>query len=557
MSQARDLVAPQPRTHEVRNQARPCSGYNAFTGDVVLREQVARHAPWCAERAAAVGALAGDPDVQEAAHLANAHEPELRLFDRYGHRLDWVDFHPAWHELMGLAFGHGVHSLAWTAKRDGQAGGHFARAVLSHLWNQVENGVGCPTGMAYAAAAGFSDRPEFALWHDRTIAADYDPRRLPLADKRAAVIGYAMTEKQGGSDLRQTQTIGRFAGTEDGARIYELTGHKWFFSVPTSDGFYTLARTESGISCFLVARVLPDGSLNRVFLQRLKDKCGNRSNASSEVEFEGTRAMLVGEEGRGIAEILSHAHLTRLDFAIGSAGLMRQALTLALNHAGSRNGFGQVMSELPMQANVLADLALESEAATLAALRVARATDAMETDDGERLFARTATPVMKFWNCQRAAAFVYEAVQVHGGNGFIMENPVARLYREAPLNSIWEGTSNMMCMDVLRALRREEGALEAFMAEVSAPGTADEAHGRFLDELNDDLGARANDEGNARSIVTRMALALQAAEMLRHSPETVAGRYIDSRLCGRHAGVIGTLANGPDLADIVARAAVA
>jgi putative acyl-CoA dehydrogenase len=287
-------------------------------------------------------------------------------------------------------------------------------------------------------------------------------------------------------------------------------------------------------------------------LQRLKDKCGNRSNASSEVEFDRTRAMLVGEEGRGIAEILSHAHLTRLDFAVGSAGLMRQALTLALNHAGTRNGFGQRMSELPMQANVLADMALESEAATLSALRVARATDAMEHDEQERLLARVTTPVVKFWNCQRAAYFVYEAVQVHGGNGFIMENPVARLYREAPLNSIWEGTSNMMCMDVLRALSREPGAREAFMAEIAAV----EQDG-FVARLGDDLSARVNDEGSARSLVTRMALALQASEMLKHSPAAVAQRFIDSRLGGRHAGVMGSLANGPDLADIVARAAVA
>ena len=444
----------------------------------------------------AVGALAGDAQVQEAARLANEHGPQLRSHDRFGNRTDWVEFHPSWHQLMGLAFGNGVHSLAWTTE---QPMGHFARAVLSYLWNQVENGVGCPTGMAYAAAAGFAGKPEFALWREKTLSTHYDPRRLPIEQKTGAVIGYAMTEKQGGSDLRQTQTIGVFAGSENGAQIYLLTGHKWFFSVPTCDGFYTLARTKSGVSCFFVPRLLADGSANRVFVQRLKDKCGNRSNASSEVEFDRTFAMLVGEEGRGIREILSHAHLTRLDFAVGSAGLMRQALTLAINHASTRNGFGHRMADLPMQANVLADLALESEAATLAALRIARATDSMHTSESERLLARVATPVVKFWNCQRATTFVYEALQVHGGNGFIMENPIARLYREAPLNSIWEGTSNMMCMDVLRALSREEGALEAFMAEVSGAGAADQAHGKFLSDLNDDLGARVNDEGNGRA----------------------------------------------------------
>jgi len=282
----------------------------------------------------------------------------------------------------------------------------------------------------------------------------------------------------------------------------------------------------------------------------LKDKCGNRSNASSEIEYCDTWSILVGEEGHGIREILSHAHLTRLDFAVGSAGLMRQALSLALSHAQTRTAFGKPISELPMQRNVLADLALESEAAMLGALRVARATDGLQTSEHERLLARVATPVVKFWNCQRAAPFSYECLQVHGGNGFIMENAIARLYREAPLNSIWEGTSNMMCMDVLRALSREPGAREAFMAEISGV-----PRDGFVARLGDDLTARVNDEGSARSLVTRMALALQASEMLKHSP--VAQRFIDSRLGGQHAGVMGSLANGPDLADIVSRAAVA
>lgn len=555
---AASVKLPQPadgaQTHSVLNQAGPCSGYNAFSDDIVLRDIVQRHAPWSAADAEAVGALAGDEQIQDTARLANEHAPQLRTHDRYGHRIDWVEFHPAWHQLMSLAFGSGVHNLAWTSPKPG---GHVARAALSYLWNQVENGVCCPTGMAYAAAAGFADRPEFAVWHEKTLSTTYDPRRLPISQKRGAVIGYAMTEKQGGSDLRQTQTTATFHGIEGDAQIYLLTGHKWFFSVPTADGFYTLAQTQSGVSCFFVPRFLPDGRSNRVLLQRLKDKCGNRSNASSEVEFDRTWAVLVGEEGRGIREILSHAHLTRLDFAVGSAGLMRQALTLAISHASTRNGFGQRMADLPMQTNVLADLALECEAATLAAFRIAHATDNMATNENERLLARVATPVTKFWNCQRVAYFVYEALQVHGGNGFIMENPIARLYREAPLNSIWEGTSNMMCMDVMRALSREEGAREAFMAEVSDQGTAGPVHAQFLATLDSDIGARVNDEGEARLLVTRMMLALQASEMIRHSPDNVARRFVDSRIGGKHAGVIGTLGNGPDLRDIVDRAAVA
>ena len=454
---------------------------------------------------------------------------------------------------MSLAWQHQVPGLAWITR---ERNAHYARAIQSYLWNQIENGVGCPTGMAYAACAGFAGRPAFALWREKTLSGKYDARRVPLQQKTGAVIGYAMTEKQGGSDLRETQTTGTFAGLEGGVRTYLLTGHKWFFSVPQSDGFYTLARTESGVSCLFVPRFLPDGSANRIFLQRLKDKCGNRSNASSEVEFQNTWAMLVGDEGRGIREILSHAHLTRLDFAVGSAGLMRQALTLAINHASTRNGFGKRMADLPMQTNVLADLALESEAATLSALRVARATDGIETNEHERLLARVATPVTKYWNCQRAPYFVYEALQVHGGNGFILENPMARLYREAPLNSIWEGTTNMMCMDVQRALTREPGTREAFLTEVTRAGALDETHARFLETLKGDLTTNASDEGSARLLVTHMALALQASELVQHAPAAVAQRFIASRLGGHHAGVMGTLRSGPDLRDIVARAAV-
>lgn len=546
-------TTPWPETHEVRNQASEALGFNAFLHDAALKERVEHGAAWAMGRCAAVGALAGDPAVQDAARSANEHGPVLRTHDRYGHRIDWVEFHPAWHQLMHLAFSNEVHSLAWTAR---QPGAHFARAALSYLWNQVENGVACPTGMAYAAAAGFAHRPEFALWHAKTLAADYDPRRLPLQAKRAAVIGYAMTEKQGGSDLRQTQTTARAIGAAAGGQAYSITGHKWFCSVPVADGFFTLAQTGSGVSCLFVPRVLPDGSNNRFFIQRLKDKCGNRSNASSEIEYRDTWSLLVGEEGRGIREILSHSHLTRLDFAAGSAGLMRQALTLALNHAQSRRGFGKPIAELPMQANVLGDLALDSEAAMLGALRVAAATDHLESDEQERLFARVATPVMKFWNCQRAAAFVSECVQVHGGNGFILENPVARLYREAPLNAIWEGSSNMMCMDVLRALQREAGCREAFVAELERQRGKNAGFDRSLDDLARRLDQPRDDDGHARALVTRMAYLLQAAQLLAHSLQPVADMYVRSRLGDEWMHVYGTLPASADIAAIVARAAV-
>lgn len=540
-------------THEVRNQADPAVGFNAFDDDRALREVVSRHAPWAAPKCSALGARAGDEAVQDAARLANENEPALRSHDRFGNRIDWVEFHPAWHELMTLAYGHEVHSLAWTAE---QPNTHFARAVLSYIWNQIENGVGCPAGMCYAAVAGFDGKPEFDLWRERTVAADYDPRRLPVESKRAVIIGYAMTEKQGGSDLRETQTMARFIGSGAQGDAYTITGHKWFCSVPVSDGFFTLAQTRSGVSCLFVPRELPDGGRNRFLIQRLKDKCGNRSNASSEIEYRDTWGLLVGEEGHGIREILSHAHLTRLDFAAGSAGLMRQALSLALTHTQTRSAFGRPIAELPMQRNVLADLALDSEAAMLGALRVARATDGMDSDEHERLLSRVATPVFKFWNCQRAPSFVYECVQAHGGNGFIMENPVARLYREAPLNSIWEGTSNMMCLDVLRAMRKEPRCADAFIDELRRHRGVSRVFDQGVDRLADRLGGGDGDEGAAREIVTRMALALQAGEMLEHSPTEMAELFIDTRLGGEWTGVYGTLPRSDALPAIVERATV-
>ena len=539
-------------THRVLNQARAATGWNAFSDDAVLKGIVARGAPWVAGRAAALGAYAGDADAQELARLANRYAPELKTHDRFGNRIDWVDFHPAWHELMALAFQHEVHALAWTTK---ERGGHVGRAVMSYIWNEIENGVGCPTGMTYAAFPGLA-QPEFALWREKITSGRYDKRPLPVAQKTGASIGYAMTEKQGGSDLRQTQTTARLLEDTPAGRVYLMTGHKWFFSAPQSDGFFTLARTESGISCLFCPGFLPDGSRNRLALQRLKDKAGNRSNASSEVEFNECLGWLVGEEGHGIREILSHAHLTRLDFAVGSAGLMRQALTLALNHTQSRQSFGSSIADQPMMTNILADLAIDSEASTLMAFRVAAAVDAMEGSDQERHLARVTTPLAKFWNCKRAPAFVVEALECHGGNGFIEENPMARLYREAPLNAIWEGTSNMMCMDVLRAFQREPMTKEAFMTEVSSARGADPALDRWLDRLGDEVAKPRNDDGHGRKLAHLMAYALQASELAKHSEASVFEAFCQSRLNGDHGHVFGTLESTPQLTDIVQRAAV-
>jgi putative acyl-CoA dehydrogenase len=550
-------------THVVTNQALPAWDFNAFTGDVVLRDAIAREAPWAAARCSVLGALAGDEEVQESARLANKFVPELRTHDRYGNRVDWVDFHPSWHRLMSLAYESEVHSLAWTA-REHQP--HYARAVLSYLWNQIEHGTGCPTGMGYAAYAGFLAEPCLRIWAEKVRGTRYEFNRNEVAQKASVVIGYAMTEKQGGSDLRETQTTATYSHTEDyhgaPAHWYELTGHKWFCSVPVSDGFFSLAKVNGGVTCFFLPRTLPEGSHNRFFIQRLKDKAGNKSNASSEVEFAGTLAIRVGEEGRGIREILTHAHLTRLDFAVGSAGLMRQALTLALHHARTRRGFGIRLSEQPMMANALADMAIEVEAATLGALRVAKATDHLDDDPSERLLARIATPAVKYFNCSRAPALAYEALQCHGGNGFVEEHAIARIYREAPLNSVWEGTANMMCMDVRRAARNDPRTRDAFITEVSSVRGVDARFDAFVDVARRLLEAACGDEFLARPATEAMARALQGAELLRHSTPEVAEAFVATRLGstgGSWGAMFGTIAGGLGKAQadrIVERACV-
>lgn len=531
-----DVLAPHASrydTHEVLNQARPASGFNAFTEDVVLREAIAREAPWAAERCAALGAVAGDEEVQELARLANRHLPELKTHDRFGNRIDWVDFHPAWHQLMSLAWEHEVPNLSW---RTDKPNGHVARAVLSHLWNQVEHGTGCPTGMAYASYAGFRTEPALAVWAEKSLGTVYEFSRREVADKPSVVIGYAMTEKQGGSDLRQTQTTARFSHIADyhgaPAHWYELTGHKWFCSVPQSDGFFTLAKVDGGVTCFFLPRTLPDGSYNRFFVQRLKDKAGNKSNASSEIEYAGTLAIRVGEEGRGLREILSHSHLTRLDFAVGSAGLMRQALTLALRHTTTRTAFGSSIADRPMMTNVLADMAVEVEAATLMALRVARATDLMEASEQERLLARVATPAAKYFNCSRAPSIANEALQCHGGNGFIEENPMARLYREAPLNSVWEGTANMMCMDVRRAMTRDPRTVDALLQELAPLAGQDPRFDALVRHTEHLMRAAIDDEFLARPMTEALARAIQAAELARHSTKEVLDIFLDTRCPG-------------------------
>lgn len=550
-------------THSVKNQADfPC-GFNAFDGDLVLKAALERDAPWAAAKASAIGELAGREDIQELARQANRHTPELTTHDRYGHRIDWVELHPAWHELMSLAWRHEVTNLSWTAR---QSQPHCARAVLSYLWNQVEQGTGCPTGMAYAAYAGFEREPALRIWAEKSLGTVYESSRREVADKPSVVVGYAMTEKQGGSDLRETQTTAVYSHAADyhgaTAHWYELTGHKWFCSVPQSDGFFTLAKAHGEVTCFFLPRTLPDGSFNRFFIQRLKDKAGNRSNASSEVEYSGTLAIRVGEEGRGLREILSHSHLTRLDFAVGSAGLMRQMLTLALNHTSTRGGFGSRLAQRPMMANVLADMAVEVEACTLLALRVARATDHIDTRVQEKAFARIATPMAKYFNCSRVVAVANEALQCHGGNGFVEDGPMARLYREAPLNSVWEGSANMMCMDVRRAMQKDTTCRDALLAELHSVRGMDARFDAYATATVGLLEQALADEFLARPATEALARCVQGVELLRHSSPEVIDVFLKTRISGlggQWGVMFGTLGPGVSQAQadrIVERAKV-
>jgi len=538
-------------THEVTNQSGPFVGVNFFERDQVLRQAVEQEGGgWVADRAALLGAAASDPEWQEHAHLANKHPPLLRTHDRFGHRIDQVDFHPSYHALMGLAFGSGVHSLAWTADRPGA---HVARATLSYLWNQIESGVGCPTGMTYSSAPTLQRDPHLRLSVlPKVLAEDYDPRPSCIEYKRAATIGMALTEKQGGSDLRANATRAVRCAQGNG-REYRLTGHKWFCSAPMSDAFLTLAQTATGPSCFYVPRSLPDGTRNGFFIQRLKDKCGNRSNASSELEYRDTYAVLLGEEGRGIRAALEMAHLTRLDFAIGSAGLMRHALSLTLHHASHRRAFQKTLVDQPMMQNVLADLSVESEAATVLAFRLARAVDQSSASERERLIERLLTPVAKFWNAKRAPAFVAECVEAHGGNGFIEEQPMPRLYREAPLNGIWEGAGNVVCLDVLRALRREPDCVAALLAELGEARGSDRRLDSYLDLVEGELCDFDGEEARGRQITIMIATAIEAALLVRHSSAEVADAYVSTRCEGLPNRAFGSLPRGANTWAIVER----
>src|SRR3974390_1307252 len=450
---------------EVSNQPPPLEPYNLFTSDRGLREGVVRErAGWAEADLTALGATFGRPETIQLGFDANKFTPQLRTLDRYGHRLDEVEFHQAWHELLGIAVEAGLHSSPWVKP---QAGAHVARAAGTYMLNQIESGVYCPLAMTYGSVPTLRHAPAVAVeWLPRIFARDYDRRFRPAKEKTAALIGMGMTENQGGSDLRTNST--RAERASDGS--FRLTGHKWFLSAPMCDGFVVLARSPKGLSCFFLPRWTPDGERNAIHILRLKDKLGNRSNASGEVEFDRAYAQIIGEEGRGIPIIIDMANYTRLDCCVASSSLMRQAVAQAVHHARHRTAFQKRLIDQPLMRNVLADIALEAEASTVLALRLARAYD--ESDETSTVLRRVVTPAAKFWICKRTPFVTFEAMEVLGGSGYIEESVLPRLYREAPVNSIWEGSGNVMCLDVLRAIERTPNAGEVLAREIAEAGDA-------------------------------------------------------------------------------------
>jgi putative acyl-CoA dehydrogenase len=538
-----------PETHEVVNQPPPLAGFD-IAADAALLEGAAREgAGWAADDLHRLGKLGGQEEAQRWAEDANRHDPRLRTHDRWGHRVDEVEFHPAWHRLMDVAVGAGLAGTPWA---DPRPGAHVARAAGIYTWGQVEAGHTCPISMTYAVVPALRNAPGLAAVYEPLLTSRaYDPGlRLPTA-KQGLLAGMGMTEKQGGSDVRANSTT----ATPNADGSYRLRGHKWFTSAPMCDLFLVLAQAPAGLSCFLVPRVLPDGTRNPFRIQRLKDKLGNRSNASAEPEFDETVAWLVGDEGQGVRTIIEMVAMTRLDCVTGSASGMRAALVQAVHHSRHRHAFGGLLADKPLMRNVLADLAVETEAATALALRLAGAVDrGVRGDAQERAFSRLAIAVGKFWVCKRQPAVVGEALECLGGNGYVEESGLPRLYRDAPLNSIWEGSGNVQALDALRALRRDPGSLDAFRAEVGAAAGADPRLDTAAASLTALLGDGEELESDARRIVGQMAVVLQGSLLVRHAPAAVADAFCASRLAGDWGHTFGTLPRGTDTAALIARA---
>ncbi|RKT07566.1 putative acyl-CoA dehydrogenase [Streptomyces sp. 3211.6] len=546
-------------THTVSNQAPPLVGYEVYLGDRALTEGVERHladaAPGVRDEVRReltdLGRSAGSAQAQRWGREANENPPVLRTHDRYGHRIDEVEFHPAWHRLLGHAVGAGLTD-AW-----GRPSGHLRRTAGFFVWSQAEAGHGCPVSMTHAAVPALRADPELAArWEPLLTSHVYEEGLRPPGDKAGVLFGMAMTEKQGGSDVRANTTS---AKPLDASGEYLLTGHKWFCSAPMSDAFLVLAQAapsgKDRLTCFLVPRVLPDGTRNAFAIQRLKEKLGNRSNASGEIEFDGTWARRVGEEGQGVRTIIGMVAATRMDCVTGSAALMRQALTQAVHHAEHRSAFGAPLIDQPLMRNVLADLALESEAATALTLRLAAAHDA--GTEQERAFLRLAVPAAKYWVTKRCTPMVAEALECLGGNGYVEESGLPRLLRESPVNSIWEGSGNVQSLDVLRALQREPQALNAFLQEIGLARGADHRLDAAVKHLFTDLADLEGIEGRARRVVERMTLVLQGSLLVRFAPPEVADAFCASRLGGDWGAAFGTLPHTLDLGAVVARARIA
>ena len=533
-------------THTVDNQPPEFGPRDLWTDDAALREALQREGGGgFSDEVARYGALAGS-ELLALSIDAHRDRPRLRTHDRFGHRIDTVEFHPNYHAIMSWAIGSGVAGLSW---RQPQQGAHVARAALSYLHNQAEPGSSCPLTMTHAAVPVLQREPGLALWASKASVPRYDPRDVPMSDKPGITLGMGMTEKQGGTDVRANTTTATPVG--DGG--YTLRGHKWFFSAPMSDAFLVLAQAAEGLTCFLMPRWCLDGSRNALRLMRLKDKLGDWSNASSEVEFDDAFAWRVGDEGRGVATIIEMVMLTRLDCMLGSSALMRMALAQAVHHARHRRSFGRRLVEHPLMANVLADLAIESEAALALSMRVARAVDAAPRDPAEAALARLATAVGKYWICRRAPAVVNEAQECLGGAGYVEESLLPRLYRQAPLNAIWEGSGNIQCLDVLRALARQPEAVHAYLAELEAAAGLHEALDSHTAALRSALATTDIPEAGARLLVERMALALQASVLLR-AGSPVAAAFCRSRLGGEHGLALGTLPANGEFQGVVGRA---
>ena len=545
---ARDALSALP-THDVENQPPPLVEVDLFAGDPGLRSAVERaDAGWADGRLHALGQAAGSAAVLDKGDQANRHPPELQSFDRYGRRIDRVEFHPAYHDLLRLGLESETASIAWTAQAPG---GHTAHAALLYLLTQAEAGVCCPITMTYASVPTLRQNPMLAeAWLAKITTPGYDGRSVAAVHKAAATIGMAMTEKQGGSDVRANTTRAEPAGVEG---EYVLTGHKWFCSAPMSDGFLTLAQAAGGLTCFFTPRFKPDGERNRIFIQRLKSKLGNRSNASAEIDYAGALAFRVGEEGRGVAAIMEMVRHTRLDCAVACAGMMRWGAVNAVHHAAHRRAFGRDLIDQPLMRAVLADLVVEAEAATALAFRVAQAFDRMD-DPQEAAFARLASAVSKFWITKRLPNHAYEAMECLGGAGYVEESGMPRLYREAPVNAIWEGSGNINALDALRAAARDPSTLEAMLAEIALAKGLDPAFDRAFADLQAALADRDDQEARARRLVEDLATTLQASLLLRHGPPEVAEVFLAARLSGAARGCYGALPAGLSLGPVIEHA---